>query len=71
MAPVSQGYGEAVVLIIVVRGPPVQNAFVGRVLFNPPLHARWRVKENPPYASCNPIGQPGVALAHRYRRAIA
>jgi len=22
---------------------------VGRVLFNPPLHARWRVKENPPY----------------------
>jgi len=21
----------------------------GRVLFNPPLHARWRVKENPPY----------------------
>ena len=25
---------------------------VGRVLFNPPLLARWRVKENPPYASC-------------------
>jgi hypothetical protein len=22
---------------------------VGRVLFNPPLHAKWRVKENPPY----------------------
>ena len=25
------------------------NQPVGRVLFNPPLHARWRVKENPPY----------------------
>jgi hypothetical protein len=24
----------------------------GRALFNPPLHTRWRVKENPPYASC-------------------
>ena len=23
---------------------------VGRVLFNPPFQARWRVKENPPYA---------------------
>src|SRR5713101_6893786 len=23
---------------------------VRRVLFNPPLHARWRVKQNPPYA---------------------
>jgi len=22
---------------------------VGRVLFNPPFHERWRVKENPPY----------------------
>jgi hypothetical protein len=24
---------------------------VGRVLFNPPLRARWRVKANPPYAA--------------------
>jgi len=32
------------------RGSP--EARVGRVLFNPPLHARWRVKENPPYGSC-------------------
>src|SRR6266446_237678 len=24
---------------------------VGRVLFNPPFHKSWRVKENPPYAS--------------------
>jgi hypothetical protein len=28
---------------------------VGRVLFHPPLHARWRVKENPPYASCGAL----------------
>jgi len=32
------------------RGSP--EARVGRVLFNPPLHARWRVKENPPYGFC-------------------
>lgn len=29
------------------RGQPI----VGRVLFNPPLQARWRVKESPPYTS--------------------
>lgn len=26
---------------------------MGRVLFNPPLDVSWRVKDNPPYASCN------------------
>jgi len=32
------------------RGP---ETCVGRILFNPPFHAAWRIKENPPYTDCN------------------
>src|SRR6266849_8762309 len=28
---------------------PALRSCVGQVLFNPPIHARWRVEENPPY----------------------
>ncbi|SRR5258708_29321829 len=37
-------------VVIADRGFSLIETAVGRVLFNPPFHARRRVKENPPYA---------------------
>jgi hypothetical protein len=40
--------GEKKLLIALVK--MVSQSCVGRVIFSPPLHVKWRVKENPPYA---------------------
>jgi len=46
--------------------------FVGRVLFNPPLRTRWRVKENPPYADSKKIQTvPSQTIGTRFAATAA